>query len=103
MVTKIQNNDMTDVEKSGLAVVDFSAAWCGPCKMLAPVFHELAEEMEGIDFYSADVDENQDLAEKYGIRGVPTVLVLQNGVQADRSVGFQPKDKLRQFIEEQKN
>lgn len=103
MVVKIQNNDMAEVEKSELAVVDFSATWCGPCKMLAPVFHELAEEMGEIDFFNADVDENRELAEKYGIQGVPSVLVFKKGVQADRSVGFQAKEKLRQFIEAQKN
>ncbi|MCM1190796.1 MAG: thioredoxin [Butyrivibrio sp.] len=103
MVTKIQNNDISEVEKSGLAVVDFSATWCGPCKMLAPIFHELAEEMEGIAFFNADVDENGELAEKYGIQGVPTVLVFKEGAQEDRSVGFQPKDKLRQFIEAHRN
>lgn len=103
MVVKIQNNDMTDVAKSELAVVDFSATWCGPCKMLAPVFHELAEEMGDIDFFNADVDENREIAEKYGIQGVPSVLVFKNGVQADRIVGFQAKENLRQFIEAQKN
>ncbi len=102
MVVKIRNNDMSAVAESGLAVVDFSAAWCGPCKMLAPVFHELAEEMEGVDFFNADVDENRALAEKYGIQSVPSVLVFQNGGQADRSVGFLPKEKLRQFIEAHK-
>lgn len=102
MVVKIENNDMTEVEKSKLAVVDFSATWCGPCKMLAPVFHELAEEMGDVDFFNADVDENQALAEKYGIQGVPTVLVFKDGVQTDRSVGFQAKANLRQFIEAQK-
>lgn len=103
MVVKIQNNDMTEVAKSELAVVDFSATWCGPCKMLAPVFHELAEEMGDIDFFNADVDENSELREKYGIQGVPSVLVFKNGVQADRTVGFQAKEKLRRFIEAQKN
>ncbi len=102
MVAKIENNNMAEVEKSKLAVVDFSATWCGPCKMLAPVFHELAEEMEGVDFFNADVDENQELAGKYGIQGVPSVLIFKDGVQVDRSVGFQPKDRLRQFIEAQR-
>lgn len=103
MVVKIQNNDMAEVEKSKLAVVDFSATWCGPCKMLAPVFHELAEEMADVDFFNADVDENRELADKYGIQGVPSVLVFKSGAQADRSVGFQAKENLRRFIEAQKN
>lgn len=103
MVTKIVNNDMTKVQGSKLAVVDFSATWCGPCKMLAPVFHELAEEITDADFFNADVDENRELAEKYGIQGVPSVLVFKEGALADRSVGFQPKENLRRFIETQKS
>lgn len=102
MVKKIERNDMTEVEKSGLAVVDFSATWCGPCKMLAPVFHELAEEMEGIDFFNADSDENTALVNQFGIQGVPTILVFKEGELKDRSVGFQSKEKLRQFIEAQR-
>lgn len=102
MVKVIKNNDMQEVEKSRLAAVDFSAAWCGPCKMLAPVFHELAEEMGDVDFFNVDVDENRQLAEKYGIQGVPSILIFKDGVQADRSVGFQPKERLRQFIRAQR-
>lgn len=102
MVKKIERNDMTEVEKSGLAVVDFSATWCGPCKMLAPVFHELAEEMEGIDFFNADSDENTALVNQFSIQGVPTILIFKEGELKDRSVGFQPKEKLRQFIEAQR-
>lgn len=102
MVTKIENNDMTKVQESKLAVVDFSATWCGPCKMLAPVFHELAEEITDVDFFNADVDENRELAEKFSIQGVPSVLVFKEGTLADRSVGFQPKENLCRFIETQK-
>lgn len=102
MITVIKNNDMQEVTKSKMAVVDFSATWCGPCKMLAPVFHELAEEMGDVDFFNIDVDENQELAGKYGIQGVPSILIFKDGVQTDRSVGFQPKERLRQFIEAQK-
>lgn len=60
MIEEIKNSDFTDVLKSKLAVVDFSAVWCGPCQMLAPIIEELSDEMDGeVDFFSADVDEKQ--------------------------------------------
>lgn len=63
MIEEIKNSDFTDVLNSKLAVVDFSAVWCGPCQMLAPIMEELSDEMDGeVDFFSADVDENRDLA-----------------------------------------
>ncbi|MBR1743145.1 MAG: thioredoxin, partial [Lachnospiraceae bacterium] len=67
MVKKISQDEFEQTQ-SGVAVVDFSAVWCGPCKMVAPVLEELSEELDGkINFFNVDVDENQDLAEKYGI------------------------------------
>ncbi len=99
MVSTIKNSNLNTAEKSNVAVIDFSATWCGPCKMLAPVFHELAEEEKGVDFYSADVDQNMELAQKFNVSAVPTVVLLKNGKEVSRSMGFQPKESLRSWIE----
>ena len=80
MVTKISNNDLSQAKAQGVAVLDFSATWCGPCQMLAPVLHELADEVGSkAAFYSIDVDENRQLATEYGISSIPCLVVLKNG------------------------
>ena len=77
-------------------VVDFWAEWCGPCKMMAPVFEKLAAEYEDkVGFAKVDVDENQEYAAKYGIRGIPTLLVIRGGEEVDRIVGYSPEDEIR--------
>ncbi|MCR4594697.1 MAG: thioredoxin [Clostridiales bacterium] len=103
MVKVIENGNFEEVLNSKLAVVDFSAVWCGPCKMVAPIVEELSDEMDGIaDFYNVDVDENQELAVKYQIASIPAIAVFKNGELADMSVGFRPKDDLKKFIESNK-
>ena len=99
MIKKITNNDISQVLKSNAAVVDFSATWCGPCKMIEPVLEELSEEMGDIEFYNADVDENMDIAMNFGIQSIPAVLIFKNGKQIDSSIGFLPKPQLKDFIE----
>lgn len=99
MVKKIENNNMSEALESGLALVDFSATWCGPCKMLAPVLEEISEELAGeLSFFNADVDANDELALKYGIQNIPALVMFKNGEIAARSVGFQSKEKLKEFI-----
>ncbi len=74
-------------------LVDFWAAWCGPCRMLAPIVKELAEEFDGKAFVGKlDIDSNQDFAAKYGVRNIPTVLFFKNGEVVEKQVGVAPKN-----------
>ncbi len=75
-------------------VKKFSASWCGPCKMLAPIVNEIKKEMTDVKFVDVDVDENYELASKYGVRGVPTVVIERDGVEVKRFTGLQQKGVL---------
>ena len=98
MVKKIENNDMCEVLSSKCALVDFSAAWCGPCNMIGPIVEQLSEEKSDVEFFNADVDKNPDLAMKYRIQSIPALVLFKDGKEADRSIGVIPKDKIEEFI-----
>jgi thioredoxin 1 len=98
MIRDIQNNDFEAVKNAPLAVVDFNATWCGPCRMLAPILDELSDEIDDAEFFACDVDENGDLAQAFGIQSIPAVGVFKIGKLVDMSVGFKPKAAIQQFI-----
>lgn len=103
MVKIISNNDLSEAKKEKLALLDFSATWCGPCSMLAPVLQELSEELAGeVGVYSIDVDQNPSLAIDYKIMNIPALVLLKDGEKVGMTVGFQPKASLEKFIEEHK-
>lgn len=85
-----------EVLKSSLPVlVDFTAIWCGPCKMLEPVVQQLSQDWAGkVKFVKMDVDDNSTLAVKYGVMGVPTLILFVNGAPVQRLSGYQPKDRI---------
>ena len=101
MITKVNEQEFkTKVMKDAAAVVDFSATWCGPCRMLAPVLEGISDELAGkANFYNVDVDEAGELAAGFGISSVPTVLILKNGKVADQSIGFKPGPAMKSWIE----
>ncbi|KAB1445961.1 MULTISPECIES: thioredoxin TrxA [Bordetella] len=90
-----------DVLKSGQPVlVDYWAAWCGPCKMIAPILEEVASEYAGrLTVAKLNVDENQDTAAKYGVRGIPTLMLFKDGQAAATKVGALSKSQLTAFLD----
>lgn len=103
MVQILNDNSFNEeINKEGVIVVDFFASWCGPCKMLAPLFEDLSNEMgDNANFFKVDIDQSLELARTYGINTVPTMLVFKNGEVVDKMVGFMPKESLRSKISEQ--
>ena len=82
----------------GVAVVDFFATWCGPCKMLAPVIEEAAEDMPEIQFYKVDVDEAPELARSFKVMSVPTLAFFKNGELVKKNVGAVSYEELEELI-----
>ena len=94
------NFDEKVIQSSYPALVDFWAEWCGPCKMLTPVLEELSSENESkINIYKVNVDENQQLAVKYGIRSIPTLLLFKGGEIQEQIVGLKSKSDLQASID----
>lgn len=86
---------------SGLTLVDFWATWCGPCRMQTPILEELSRELsDNKKIAKVNVDQERDLALKFGIQSIPTILVFQEGRLVDRLVGVRTKDELKQIINE---
>ena len=99
MVKKINSSEFGQVKNNKAIIVDFSAEWCGPCKMLAPVMEQLSDEITDVEFYNIDVDENPDLAREYRIMNIPAVIAIKGGQVAGQQIGLVSKDDMKGFIE----
>lgn len=100
MALEITDSNFKEYLASGKPVVmDFWAEWCGPCRMVAPIIDQLADEYAGqVNIGKVDVDNNNDVAAEYGIRNIPTILFFKDGQLVDKQVGAVPKDKIEEKI-----
>lgn len=83
----------------GVVVVDFFATWCGPCKMLGPVFEGVSNEMvDQAEFFKIDIDKSSRIAQKYGIAAVPTMIIFKDGVPVENLAGFMPRENISRKV-----
>jgi thioredoxin 1 len=103
MATKTITDDSFDqdvLNASGPVLVDFWAEWCGPCRMIAPALEEISEELGGkVTVAKLNIDDNPDAPAKYGVRGIPTMILFKNGEPAATKVGAAPKSALQNWLE----
>lgn len=96
----LNNNNFDETIKNGVVLVDFWATWCGPCKMLAPNVEEIAKEYEGRAVVGKiDVDENPDLAERFGIMSIPALFVFVNGEVKEKLIGYRLKMQIAEVLD----
>lgn len=93
-----KEEDFNEIIKNKV-LVDFYADWCGPCKMLAMEIEKVASEID-IDIVKVNVDEEEDIARRYGVMSIPTLILFENGQELKKTIGFMPKDKIKEFIED---
>ena len=101
-MTLIYLNNLHDFNcmiKSSTCIIDFYADWCGPCKMLAMEIEKVASEID-IDIVKVNVDEEEEIARKYGVMSIPTLILFENGQELKKTIGFMPKERIKEFIED---
>lgn len=99
VVKELTKDNFAEIVKGKTVVVDFYADWCGPCQMIKPIFAELSEEMDDVVFAKVNTEQEPDLAREFHVMSIPTMVVLKDGEEIDRTIGAMPKDMLRQKIE----
>jgi thioredoxin 1 len=99
MITLTSENFEKETKK-GIIIVDFWAEWCGPCRMVSPILEQLSEEMKNIKFGKVNVDEEVELAEKFEISSIPTLMIFKDGKVISTQVGAMSKERLKSWINE---
>ena len=90
-VLKLKYKDLELAIKNNMALINFGTEWCGPCRMVAPIVEEIAKERDDLTVGRVDVDDSPEIAARFGIDSIPTLIVFKDGKEIDRLVGFKPK------------
>ena len=99
-VLSINSNNFNEVVNSGKTVLlDFYADWCGPCRMVSPIVHEIAEERKDIIVGKVNVDEQEELAQQFKVFSIPTLVVISDGEIVEQVVGYRPKEQILSMLE----
>ncbi len=99
MVKEIEYDELESIlNNNSIVMLDCYAVWCGPCRMLSPLIDELASEVNNVCFAKANIDNNEELALKYNIMSIPTLLLFKDGNLVDKVIGFKTKDELLEII-----
>lgn len=91
--------DKDVMESEGMTIIDFWAEWCGPCRMLGPVFEAVSEDYENVNFVKVNVDEAPEVAQEFNIMSIPTLIIIKDGEVMDQQMGALTKDQLKSFID----
>lgn len=102
MVQDIQDTQFNEKTGEGLVLVDFWAPWCGPCRMQSPIIDELSQEMDDVNFYKMNVDDEPRTAQSFGIMSIPTLVVKKDGQVVEKLVGYHDKARLTQILNQYK-
>ena len=97
---KVKNSiEFDELIKEGKVLVDFFATWCGPCRMIAPILEDISESRDDVTIIKVDVDELPDIARRFKILSIPTLILFENGKDVAKTMGYQDEDSLNKFID----
>ena len=99
VITVTKDNFAAVTAENDLVLLDFWAVWCGPCKMIAPLLTQIAEEREDVVIGKVDVDSEMELAMQFGVSSIPTLVVIEDGKPVNKAVGYMPKEKILALLE----
>ena len=99
VITITKDNFATVTAENSLVLLDFWAVWCGPCKMIAPLLTQIAEERDDVVIGKVDVDSEMELAMQFGVSSIPTLVVIKDGKPVNKAVSYMPKEKILALLE----